>query len=206
MCRRYMYMYVSRSRSISMYHVLCTHVRVRSTQYGCSMQVISIWYNILSTDISIYKVPAVLICTCRYKAKVHKTFHTPSPPYYLYLYLYLCMKYCDDIYKVPYQYQYRPLGANQPIPTTLLEAQTRTPVCRFRPGWAGVGWGLGGCSRVHVHVHAESRTDICCTDGALGMTNWWIERNRWVGAWLSLNFLFAWLGFVVCCTCGDLWR
>lgn len=157
-----------------------------------------------------YKVPAVLICTCRYKVKVHKTCYTLSS---FTICICVCIK-CRhiyifiDIYKSNTSTSTAPSEQTQPIPTTLLEVQTRNPVCRFRPGWAGVGFGgvLGDCSRVHVHahVHAESRTNICCTDGRWEWQIDGLRRNRRVGVWLSFNYLFIWLGFVVhVVICGD---
>lgn len=58
-----------------MYYVHMFEYAVRSTSVLCSSDRL---HGIISIDIGIYKVPAVLICTCRYKVQVHQTYYTLS--------------------------------------------------------------------------------------------------------------------------------
>lgn len=158
-----------------MYTCSSTQYAVRSTSVPCR----SDRYYMTSLALPMYKVPAVLICTCRYKVQVHKACYSyPIFLYhlylYLYVYLYLCMHQVLPRYtKSSISTSTAPSEQSQPIPTTLLEAQTRNRVCRFRPGWAGVGFGggFGGwlftCTRTCTCTcrKQKSRTDVCYTDG-----------------------------------------
>lgn len=154
---------------VTMYYVHIV-IRVRSTQYKCSMQVRSILHDIISISIPlviiIYKEPTVLICTCRYvwyEAKVHETRYTPSF-FITCICICICICICTCICMC-LKYNSRSTTPSeqtspfqQPCSKPKLEPQY-IDSDRAELGWGGFRWFLM-CTRTCSYMRKAGRTYV----------------------------------------------